>query len=99
MCPKRTESALDSPSSHIHHGHNCIVNASIGERGHLGVIPGRVEKSGGSAKVPEEHPQCASWFHLVHDCRGILYKGEDCRDILLQLEGRQVYVSEFFSEI
>ena len=45
--PKGAESTLECPSLHIHHGHTGIPDASIGKRGYLGMIPGRVEGSGG----------------------------------------------------
>ena len=55
------------------------------------MIPGRFEESGSSTDAPVEHPRHVVWFHLAYDCRGLLHKGEDYEDVLLRLEGAQVY--------
>ena len=53
---------MDCPGPNIHHGNTGVLDAIIGKRGYLGMIPARVDGSGKPTETPVQLLSCLCSF-------------------------------------
>ena len=76
LCPEGAESTVDCPGSNMHQGNTGVPEASIGKRGCLGMVPSRVEGSGGPAEMPVQLLYRMTQLHVIEGCLSHLHKAE-----------------------
>ena len=65
LYPEGVQSTVDCPSPYINCGYAGVLDACVGQRASLGMIPGRAERSRGPTEALAQLPHLVVWLCVV----------------------------------